>query len=70
VAGARKPPSPSPQGSQGSPAWPDAVPGRGKNAYADDVDPLNDAGADVDAASGMALLQRELGAQVIGEIDH
>ncbi|WP_336209227.1 DNA polymerase III subunit gamma and tau [Nonomuraea sp. LPB2021202275-12-8] len=54
----------------GSPAWPDAVPGRGKPADADDVDPLNDADADVDALSGMALLQRELGAQVIGEIDH
>jgi DNA polymerase-3 subunit gamma/tau len=64
LAGARKAASPA------SPAWPDAVPGRGKNADADDIDPLNDAGADVDAVSGMALLQRELGAQVIGEIDH
>jgi DNA polymerase-3 subunit gamma/tau len=67
VAGARKAAS---QSSPASPAWPDAVPGRGKNADADDIDPLNDAGADVDAVSGMALLQRELGAQVIGEIDH
>nr|WP_055508964.1 DNA polymerase III subunit gamma and tau [Nonomuraea pusilla] len=50
-------------------AWPDAIPGRSK-ADVDDVDPLNDADADVDAVSGMALLQRELGAQVIGEIDH
>lgn len=66
VAGARKAAPASPA----SPAWPDAVPGRGKNADADDVDPLNDAGADVDTVSGMALLQRELGAQVIGEIDH
>ncbi|NUP80646.1 MAG: hypothetical protein HOV96_24165, partial [Nonomuraea sp.] len=51
-------------------AWPSAIPGRDKGADADEVDPLNDADADVDAVSGMALLQRELGAQVIGEIDH
>jgi len=54
-------------------AWPDAVPPRGGRATvpdADEVDPLNDADADVDALSGMALLQRELGGQVIGEIDH
>ncbi|WP_049562991.1 DNA polymerase III subunit gamma and tau [Nonomuraea sp. SBT364] len=50
--------------------WPEAVPGRGKTSETEDVDPLNDADADVDAVSGMALLQRELGAQVIGEIDH
>lgn len=54
----------------GSSAWPDAIPGRGRPSDSDDVDPLNDADADVDAVSGMALLQRELGAQVIGEIDH
>ncbi|MEU1386852.1 MULTISPECIES: DNA polymerase III subunit gamma and tau [unclassified Nonomuraea] len=54
----------------GTTAWPSAIPGRDKAADADDVDPLNDADADVDAVSGMALLQRELGAQVIGEIDH
>ncbi|MER6944572.1 DNA polymerase III subunit gamma and tau [Nonomuraea sp. NPDC000554] len=54
----------------GSSAWPDAIPGRGKGPESDDVDPLNDADADVDELSGMALLQRELGAQVIGEIDH
>ncbi|MFI7464006.1 DNA polymerase III subunit gamma and tau [Nonomuraea sp. NPDC049646] len=54
----------------GTAAWPSAIPGRDKAADADDVDPLNDADADVDAVSGMALLQRELGAQVIGEIDH
>ncbi|MEU3168801.1 DNA polymerase III subunit gamma and tau [Streptosporangium sp. NPDC006930] len=54
-------------------AWPDAVPPRGNRGTApdaDEVDPLNDADADVDALSGMALLQRELGGQVIGEIDH
>ncbi|MEU8207465.1 DNA polymerase III subunit gamma and tau [Streptosporangium sp. NPDC049046] len=54
-------------------AWPDAVPPRGDRGTApdaDEVDPLNDADADVDALSGMALLQRELGGQVIGEIDH
>ncbi|MEU5860185.1 DNA polymerase III subunit gamma and tau [Nonomuraea sp. NPDC047529] len=54
----------------GAAAWPSAIPGRDKAADADEVDPLNDADADVDAVSGMALLQRELGAQVIGEIDH
>jgi DNA polymerase-3 subunit gamma/tau len=53
-----------------SSGWPDAIPGRGGAVDSDDVDPLNDADADVDEVSGMALLQRELGAQVIGEIDH
>jgi DNA polymerase III subunit gamma/tau len=43
---------------------------RGTAPDADEVDPLNDEDADVDALSGMALLQRELGGQVIGEIDH
>ncbi|GAA4936361.1 DNA polymerase-3 subunit gamma/tau [Nonomuraea thailandensis] len=51
-------------------AWPDAIPGRDKGPESDEVDPLNDADADVDAVSGMALLERELGAKVIGEIDH
>ncbi|MEV0593401.1 DNA polymerase III subunit gamma and tau [Nonomuraea cavernae] len=54
----------------GTTAWPDAVPNRRKGPESDDVDPLNDADADVDELSGMALLQRELGAQLIGEIDH
>ncbi|MFI6907974.1 DNA polymerase III subunit gamma and tau [Nonomuraea sp. NPDC050394] len=54
----------------GASAWPDAVPSRSKGADSDEVDPLNDADADLDAVGGMALLQRELGAQVIGEIDH
>ncbi|MEU8108114.1 DNA polymerase III subunit gamma and tau [Nonomuraea muscovyensis] len=54
----------------GSAGWPDAVPGRRRVPDSDEVDPLNDANADVDELSGMALLQRELGAQVIGEIDH
>ncbi|MFD9943233.1 DNA polymerase III subunit gamma and tau [Nonomuraea sp. NPDC059023] len=54
----------------GASAWPDAVPSRSKSADSDEVDPLNDADADLDAVGGMALLQRELGAQVIGEIDH
>ncbi|MFI6456672.1 DNA polymerase III subunit gamma and tau [Streptosporangium amethystogenes] len=55
------------------PAWPDAVPARGNRGAApdaDEVDPLNDADADVDALTGMALIQRELGGQIIGEIDH
>ncbi|GAA3001827.1 hypothetical protein GCM10017559_23670 [Streptosporangium longisporum] len=53
-------------------AWPDAVPGRASRAApdADEVDPLNDADADVDALTGMALIQRELGGQIIEEIDH
>ncbi|GGO62167.1 DNA polymerase III subunit gamma and tau [Nonomuraea cavernae] len=54
----------------GTTAWPDAIPNRVKGPESDDVDPLNDADADVDELSGMALLQRELGAQLIGEIDH
>ncbi|PZG22334.1 DNA polymerase III subunit gamma and tau [Nonomuraea aridisoli] len=54
----------------GASAWPESIPGRNKSADVDDVDPLNDADADVDAVSGMALLERELDAQVIGEIDH
>jgi len=49
--------------------WPDAVPGGGRGVN-DDVDPLNDADADVDELTGMALLQRELGGQIIEEIDH
>jgi DNA polymerase III subunit gamma/tau len=52
------------------PAWPDAVPGRKGVAEADEVDRLHDADADVDGLTGMALIQRELGGQVIGEIDH
>ncbi|WP_207757136.1 hypothetical protein, partial [Nonomuraea cypriaca] len=59
-----------PGSPRGAAAWPDAVPSRNKVPGADDVDPLNDADANVNALSGMALLQRELGAQVIGEIDH
>ncbi|WP_188189078.1 DNA polymerase III subunit gamma and tau [Nonomuraea sp. SYSU D8015] len=51
-------------------AWPETVPSRNKTPDTDDVDPLNDADADVDVVSGMALLERELGARVIGEIDH
>ncbi|QYC45965.1 DNA polymerase III subunit tau [Nonomuraea coxensis DSM 45129] len=57
-------------GRGGAAAWPDVVPGRAKGPDSDEVDPLNDADADVDAVSGMALLERELGARVIGEIDH
>ncbi|GAA3542448.1 hypothetical protein GCM10022419_023250 [Nonomuraea rosea] len=54
----------------GTTAWPDAIPGRNKGPESDEVDPLNDADADMEAVSGMALLERELGAKVIGEIDH
>ncbi|WP_449064004.1 hypothetical protein, partial [Planomonospora algeriensis] len=54
----------------GSSGWPDAVPGRGPGFESDEVDPLNDADADVDALTGMALIQRELGGQIIEEIDH
>ncbi|MEV5327352.1 DNA polymerase III subunit gamma and tau [Nonomuraea sp. NPDC052634] len=60
-----------PSARGGASAWPDTIPGRDpKPADSDDVDPLNDADADVSAISGMALLERELGAKVIGEIDH
>ncbi|GLX01087.1 DNA polymerase III subunit gamma and tau [Microtetraspora sp. NBRC 16547] len=52
-------------------AWPESVPGHAKPGQeADDVDPLNDADADVDELTGMALIQRELGGRVIEEIDH
>ncbi|SNS96212.1 DNA polymerase-3 subunit gamma/tau [Streptosporangium subroseum] len=63
-----KAPGNKPAGNK--PAWPDAVPGRKGVAEADEVDPLHDAGADFDGLTGMALIQRELGGQVIGEIDH
>ncbi|WP_433435929.1 DNA polymerase III subunit gamma and tau [Nonomuraea sp. CA-141351] len=59
-----------PSARGGAAAWPETVPVRNKVPDSDDVDPLNDADADVDAVSGMALLERELGAQVIGEINH
>ncbi|MGW0806135.1 DNA polymerase III subunit gamma and tau [Nonomuraea sp. NPDC002799] len=51
-------------------AWPDAVPSRNKGPESDEVDRLNDADADANGISGMVLLERELGAQMIGEIDH
>ncbi|MET8142652.1 DNA polymerase III subunit gamma and tau [Sphaerisporangium sp. NPDC005288] len=56
----------------GATGWPDAVPGRPGPASVetDEVDPDNDADADADALTGMALVQRELGGQIIGEIDH
>ncbi|MGW4794607.1 hypothetical protein ACWEPC_19580, partial [Nonomuraea sp. NPDC004297] len=60
----------APAARGGASAWPEAVPSRDKGPESDDVDPLNDVDADVDAVSGMALLERELGAQVIGELDH
>ncbi|MEU7895435.1 DNA polymerase III subunit gamma and tau [Nonomuraea sp. NPDC049152] len=63
-------PAPRQGGGGNAGAWPDAIPGRNRGPESDDVDPLNDANADVDELSGMALLQRELGAQMIGEIDH
>ncbi|MBG0814422.1 DNA polymerase III subunit gamma and tau [Planomonospora sp. ID82291] len=69
-AGARTPAQPGPRPAGGASAWPDAIPGRGSGVEADEVDPLNDADADVDALTGMALIQRELGGQIIEEIDH
>jgi DNA polymerase-3 subunit gamma/tau len=69
-AGARTPAQPGPRPAGGPSGWPDAVPGRGPGFEADEVDPLNDADADVDALTGMALIQRELGGQIIEEIDH
>ncbi|MFC4588088.1 DNA polymerase III subunit gamma and tau [Sphaerisporangium corydalis] len=50
--------------------WPDAVPRRPTAGDADDVDPYNDADAGPDSLTGMALVQRELGGQIISEIDH
>ncbi|RBQ15697.1 DNA polymerase III subunit gamma and tau [Spongiactinospora rosea] len=58
----------------GTAAWPDAVPVRqattSNGSISDEVDPENDADADADELSGMALIQRELGAQIIEEFDH
>ena len=55
----------------GSAGWPDAVPRRsGPPAAEAEVDPYNDEDAGADSMSGMALVQRELGGQIIGEIDH
>jgi DNA polymerase-3 subunit gamma/tau len=34
------------------------------------VDPDNDTDADMNELTGMALIQRELGGQIIQEIDH
>ncbi|MBG0826901.1 DNA polymerase III subunit gamma and tau [Planomonospora sp. ID67723] len=59
---------PKPGGSRS--AWPDAIPGRAPALESDEVDPLNDADADVDELTGMALIQRELGGRIIEEIDH
>ncbi|MEU8267905.1 DNA polymerase III subunit gamma and tau [Sphaerisporangium sp. NPDC049002] len=56
----------------GAAGWPDAVPRRSGPpvSEADEVDPYNDVVADGDSLSGMALVQRELGGQIINEIDH
>jgi DNA polymerase-3 subunit gamma/tau len=54
----------------GADAWPDSVPGRRASADVDEVDPDNDMDADGDGLMGMQLIQRELGGQIIGEIDH
>ncbi|GGO25427.1 hypothetical protein GCM10010116_51050 [Microbispora rosea subsp. aerata] len=53
-------------------SWPETVPGRTRRSSRpdDDVDPLNDDDADVSELTGMALIQRELGGQIIEEIDH
>ncbi|GAB1819903.1 DNA polymerase III subunit gamma and tau [Herbidospora sp. RD11066] len=64
---------PAPRPAASAPArqaWPDAVPTRSKKSDEDDVDPDNDADVDSDGLSGLALLQKELGGQVIQEIDH
>lgn len=51
--------------------WPDAVPRDRSGVSSDlDVDPLNDADADMSELTGLALVQRELGGQIIEEIDH
>ncbi|MFF4415918.1 DNA polymerase III subunit gamma and tau [Streptosporangium sp. NPDC001559] len=51
-----------PRGAGTKPAWPEAVPGRSSGS--------GDAGSSDDALTGMALLQRELGGQIIEEIGH
>ncbi|MCG5215723.1 DNA polymerase III subunit gamma and tau [Streptosporangium sp. KLBMP 9127] len=53
--------------------WPEAVPARqtrSKDSEEVDLENDADAGADAGGLTGMALIQRELGGQVIGEIDH
>ncbi|MER7127906.1 DNA polymerase III subunit gamma and tau [Streptosporangium saharense] len=54
-----------PRATTAKAAWPETVPGR---ASSDEVDPLID--ADVDALTGIALIQRELGGRIVEEIDH
>ncbi|MFI7536940.1 DNA polymerase III subunit gamma and tau [Streptosporangium sp. NPDC049376] len=51
-----------PRGTGTKSAWPEAVPGRSSGS--------DDAGSSDDALTGMALLQRELGGQIIEEIGH
>ncbi|MFC3982465.1 DNA polymerase III subunit gamma and tau [Streptosporangium jomthongense] len=51
-----------PRGAGTKSAWPEAVPGRSSGS--------DDAGSSDDALTGMALLQRELGGQIIEEIGH
>jgi DNA polymerase-3 subunit gamma/tau len=65
------------QGARADRAWPEEVPGRrgtgasrAPGADADDVDPDDAADAGVDELTGMALIQQELGGQIIQEIDH
>ncbi|MEU1735956.1 DNA polymerase III subunit gamma and tau [Streptosporangium sp. NPDC020145] len=51
-----------PRGAGTKSAWPETVPGRSSGS--------DDAGSSDDALTGMALLQRELGGQIIEEIGH
>ncbi|WP_283139458.1 DNA polymerase III subunit gamma and tau [Rhizohabitans arisaemae] len=56
-----------------SPSAPGAVGGGGTADdfdEVDEVDPLNDSDAEVTGVTGIALVERELGGRVIGEIDH
>ena len=61
-AGARRPDSAA--------AWPETIPGRASASDVDEVDPDNDMDADGDGLVGLELIKRELGGEIIDEIDH
>jgi len=63
-------PRPRPAGGGGAAAWPDAIPGRRGTSDLDEVDPDNDLDAEGDGLVGLELIKRELGGEIIDEIDH
>jgi len=63
-------PRPRASGGGGAAAWPDSIPGRPGSADLDDVDPDNDLDDEGDGLVGIELIKRELGGEIIDEIDH